>query len=64
MEVKEVQIINMVPAANPVQEAMEVKEMRGQLEIQVRESFHNKEEVLKEVKEIPEETATETEEVK
>ena len=61
---QEVQVLNMAHAVNPVQEAMGIKEMQDQLGIQVRESFHNKGEVLKEAKEIPEEMVTETEGVK
>lgn len=46
----------MVQEANQTQEAMEIQELRNLKEIQVRRSFHNKEEILKEVKEIQEET--------
>ena len=50
----------MVPEANQVQEATEIREVRNLQEFQVQENFHNKEEILKEAKEI----RVETEEVK
>ena len=54
----------MVPEANQALEVMKIKEVLNRQEIQVRENFHNKEGIPKEVKEIQEEMVTETEEVK
>ncbi len=61
---QEVSQLKAVPAANQAHEALEIKEVQDRLGIQVRENIHNKEEALKEAKEILEEIVTETEEVK
>jgi len=62
MEIKEARNLRevlphkIVQETNRVLEATEIKEHRNLKEIQVRESFHNKEEIRKEAKGIQEET--------
>jgi hypothetical protein len=53
---KEVLPFKMIQEMNQVLEVMEIKEHSNLKEIQVRESFHNKEEIRKEAKGIQEET--------
>ena len=47
----------MVLVANQVPEVMEIQEAKNRREVQVQETFHNKEVILKEAMEIQEDTA-------
>ena len=53
---REVFPVNMAPEVNQAREVMEINQAKNHQEIQVQENFHNKEEILKEMKEIQEET--------